>query len=168
MPSHFFWTSVFWIFLGIFTTHLACVSLITCTLEEVELSVDNSDVWLHCGEHLEALDESSSILCFPARVPTPTPHFKNSCLIIQIESENVMNRCFIILYKCRGWIKPLELVFLTIWGRFLLQRGRFSTKCRYQNRATVMDFRGRRNLRDREVYWPYKWWQHLSRTHRSL
>ena len=99
--SHFSWTSIFWIFLDIFTPHLACTSLITCTLEEVELSAYNGDVWLHCGEHL--LWGTGWIQKFkPLLSRTPLPNFKNSGLSIQIKSENVMNNCFIILYKHRG------------------------------------------------------------------
>lgn len=169
VPSHFSWTSVFWIFLGNFTSHLAYASLITCTLEEVELSAYNGNVWLHCDEHLlwgtGWIKKFSHLLSNPT--PPPPPILKTHVWSLKLRVENVMNRCFIILYKHRGWIKPPELVSLTIWGRFLLQRGRFSTKCQHQNTATVMGFRSRRNLQDGEVYWHYKWWWFLSLTPRA-
>lgn len=116
----------------------------------------------------EELDElRNSAICFQTQHPPPPPILKTHVWSLKLRVENVMNRCFIILYKHRGWIKPPELVSLTIWGRFLLQRGRFSTKCQHQNTATVMGFRSRRNLQDGEVYWHYKWWWFLSLTPRA-
>lgn len=67
----------------------------------------------------------------------------------------------IALHKHRDRIKPSELDSLIIWGRFVLQRGRFSTKYQHQNMAdqnmVVMDLRDRRNLWYREVCWHYRW-----------